>query len=408
MGISNQKNIASKILCCNGRNSQVYNKDIEVDKIIDNSTKFKYITLIQSFFRGYSIRKKYNCHPVNMSSLCQEMPSSFSTEKYENNEKIIKLRNLLSKFELNEKEKFQILSTNYKNIVLKYFDGSIYKGYVNKNLLRECYGIYYFPNNSIYEGFFKNNKMEGRGRLFCIDGFVYDGEFVNNLFTGFGTLISLDGVIYKGNWLNDKQQGYGEETYIDGSYYKGFFINGKKNGKGKFTWKNGNYYEGDFLNDEITGIGTYHWKDGKIYSRNWKNHKMEGAGVFIWPDRKMYIGYYLNDTKNGFGIFYSTNNKKFEGFWKNGKQHGKGIVINNLQQKIFLEYNEGEKLNKINDIAEQEEIEKNILMEKNKINLTYYLELSNNIIKEIKNVENVSVNKDKDIISNGVNYGFNY
>ena len=135
---------------------------------------------------------------------------------------------------------------------------------------------------------------------------------------------------------------------------------------------------------------------------------MEGAGVFIWPDRKMYIGYYLNDTKNGFGIFYSNNNKKFEGFWKNGKQHGKGIVINNLQQKIFLEYNEGEKLNKINDIAEQEEIEKNILMEKNKINLTYYLELSNNIIKEIKNLENVSVNKDKDIISNGVNYGFNY
>ena len=122
----------------------------------------------------------------------------------------------------------------------------------------------------------------------------------------------------------------------------------------------------------------------------------------------MYIGYYLNDTKNGFGIFYSTNNKKFEGFWKNGKQHGKGIVINNLQQKIFLEYNEGEKLNKINDIAEQEEIEKNILVEKNKINLTYYLELSNNIIKEIKNIENVSVNKDKDIISNGVNYGFNY
>ena len=50
MGISNQKNIASKILCCIGRNSQVYNKDIEVDKIIDNLTKFKYITLIQFFF----------------------------------------------------------------------------------------------------------------------------------------------------------------------------------------------------------------------------------------------------------------------------------------------------------------------------------------------------------------------
>ena len=372
----------------------------DYNNIIDEQQKNQNITLIQSYFRGYQIRKLYKMTPIEKKNLCQEIPFSYSTQKYDSNEKILKLRSLLPKFELTEKEKFEIESNSYKKIALLYFDNTIYKGYVNNKNLRYGYGVLYYPSSTIYEGFFKNNKMEGRGRLYCIDGYLYDGDFHDNYFFGFGKLISLDGGFYRGNWENDKQNGYGEETYIDGSMYNGFYFNGKKRGNGKFIWKNGNYYEGEFYEDEITGIGTYHWKDGRIYYGHWIKHKMEGIGIFIWPDMKMYIGNYKNDVKNGFGVFFAINNKKYEGFWKDGKQHGKGVVTNSLQKKIYMEYYEGKKIRIINDAEEIEKIDLEIVKNKNIINVDKYLDYSNELIKKIKK-ESIKDNNSE--ISNGIN-----
>ena len=398
MGIINTSNT----LCCNPKYLKEEHKINlpDYNTIIDEQTKIQNIILIQSFYRAFRIRKLYKMTPMEKKNLCQEIPFSYSTQKYDNNEKILKLRSLLPKFELTEKEKFEIESNSYKKIALLYFDNSIYKGYVNNKNLRYGYGVLYYPSSTIYEGFFKNNKFEGRGRLYCIDGYLYDADFHENFFFGFGKLISLDGVFYRGNWQNDKQNGYGEETYIDGSIYMGFYYNGKKRGKGKFIWKNGNYYEGEFYEDEITGKGTYHWKDGKIYYGNWNKHKMEGTGIFIWPDYKMYIGNYKDDVKSGFGVFFSNNNKKYEGFWKEGKQHGNGIVTNSLQKKIYMEYFEGKKIRTIIDEDEIKDIDIDINKQKTIINFDKYLDYSNELIKQIKkecNKDNVSG------ISNGIN-----
>jgi hypothetical protein len=46
----------------------------------------------------------------------------------------------------------------------------------------------------LYEGYWKNNKFSGRGRLIKANGDVYDGE-----------------------WKDDEQHGRGKETYLDGS-----------------------------------------------------------------------------------------------------------------------------------------------------------------------------------------------
>ena len=51
--------------------------------------------------------------------------------------------------------------------------------------MREGYGKLYLKDGSIYEGFFKDNKMDGRGRLYNIEGFIYEGEFYNCLASGF-------------------------------------------------------------------------------------------------------------------------------------------------------------------------------------------------------------------------------
>lgn len=49
-------------------------------------------------------------------------------------------------------------------------------------------GIYTWPNGARYEGDWKNNKREGRGKMFGSDGKNYEGDFKDNKKEGFGTL----------------------------------------------------------------------------------------------------------------------------------------------------------------------------------------------------------------------------
>ena len=84
---------------------------------------------------------------------------SYSTEIHESNPKIIKLKNLLPKFELDEKETYLITSSQLKTKALMYPNGAIYKGMINDKYQREGFGKYFLQDGSIYEGFFKDNKM---------------------------------------------------------------------------------------------------------------------------------------------------------------------------------------------------------------------------------------------------------
>ena len=90
----------TKTLCCNPSYIKQETKlNIpDYNNIIDEQQKNQNITLIQSYFRGYQIRKLYKMTPIEKKNLCQEIPFSYSTQKYDSNEKILKLRSLLPKF----------------------------------------------------------------------------------------------------------------------------------------------------------------------------------------------------------------------------------------------------------------------------------------------------------------------
>lgn len=47
---------------------------------------------------------------------------------------------------------------------------------------------------------------------------------------GYGTYYFIDNSVYKGEWKNDKFDGQGEEVYADGTSYVGEYQRGKKNG----------------------------------------------------------------------------------------------------------------------------------------------------------------------------------
>ena len=325
------------------KKKNILSKELFLDSQFTILSSTKYIILIQSIFRGYLTRKE-----LDNNKQIKEVSIDYSTEQFDTNPIIIRLSHLFPKFELTDKEEYEINNTSNKIIAILYQNKSIYKGMVNSRGQREGFGKYYLSDGSIYKGFFCNNKMEGRGRIININGFVYEGEFKNGHSNGYGKYIALDGTTYKGTWLNDKQNGIGNEIYPDGSFYSGNFKNGKKNGNGKLVFKDKNIFEGNFLNNDINGEGAFYWKDGRIYIGNWKENKMNGYGIFIWPDKKKYYGNYINNLKEGFGCFYWNDGHKYEGFWKEGKQHGYGIMTGNKGNKYGY-YIDGKLQSKIND-----------------------------------------------------------
>ena len=348
-------------LYCGRPKNKIENGDIYLDNQ-NTLNKVSKIILIQSKIRGYLLRKEL----LNFKQI-KEISIDYNTDYFENNPMILKLNNLLPKFELTDKEEYEINNTNNKVIAILYPNKSIYKGMINEKGQREGFGKYFLSDGSIYKGFFYNNKMEGRGRLININGFVYEGEFKNGQSNGYGKYIALDGTTYKGTWLRDKQNGPGNEVYPDGSFYNGNFRNGKKNGFGKLVFKDKNVYEGQFVNNDINGEGAFYWKDGRIYIGNWSNNKMNGYGIFIWPDKKIYYGNYVNNLKEGLGAFYWNDGYKFEGFWKEGKQNGYGYITGNngnkygywldgkLQNKIYDEKTIKSIDKKINDTKKQKD-----------------------------------------------------
>ena len=74
-------------------------------------------------------------------------------------------------------------------------------------------GIQIWPDGSIYEGYWRDNKANIIGRLLRSDGDLYDGEWLNGKAHGTGKYQHSQGSQYVGRWEDDKQNGYGRESY---------------------------------------------------------------------------------------------------------------------------------------------------------------------------------------------------
>ena len=384
--IGNKNNI---IFSCCSQKSIRHNEFNLQNRIIYSKLYDEKIIKIQSIIKGYLLRKKLTLK----SNLYEKKQISldYKTDSQENNPLIIRLNNLLPKFELSEKETYYINNTNLKIGAFKYNNNSIYKGMINNYDLREGFGKLFLEDGSIYKGFFHNDKMEGRGRLLNINGYVYEGEFKNNLSEGYGKYIALDGTTYKGSWSKDKQSGLGDMTYPDGQRYTGNFKDGKKHGTGKIIFSDFNCYEGNFYYNEIKGEGEYHWKDGRFYIGKWAKNKMNGYGIFLWPDKKKYYGHYDNNLKEGFGIFLWGDGHSYEGFWKLGRQDGNGIIKSNKSIKYCL-WENGKLIKNIDDEYEKSQIRDKIDEIKNQSD---YVEFKSNMKRYEKKINEFSSSSEK-------------
>ena len=108
-----------------------------------------------------------------------------------------------------------------------------YKGQWEKNKNeRHGLGIQVWSDGSMYQGHWKNDKANGKGRLIHADGDIYEAEWRDDKAHGQGVYKHTDGAEYNGDWKEDKQDGHGVETWPDGAKYEGDYVDGKKHGKG--------------------------------------------------------------------------------------------------------------------------------------------------------------------------------
>ena len=76
-------------------------------------------------------------------------------------------------------------------------NGVQYEGeWLKGTQIRQGQGIQIWPDGSLYEGYWADNKANGRGRLIHADGDVYDGEWRDDKAHGKGIYSHLDGAKY--------------------------------------------------------------------------------------------------------------------------------------------------------------------------------------------------------------------
>ena len=158
-----------------------------------------------------------------------------------------------------------LITTQFKTKGKKKYKDGEYVGEF-QNGLRDGKGtFYYYENNEYerkkYEGDWKNDKIEGKGKMIWKTGEVYEGEWSNNL-----------------------KEGKGIETYTNGEKYEGNFKNSKFEGKGVLYYENGDRYEGDFKNDNRHGSGIMYYIKGGKSMGDFFDDKPIGKHVFLQPN----------------------------------------------------------------------------------------------------------------------------
>ena len=82
-----------------------------------------------------------------------------------------------------------------------------------------------FPDQSAYDGQWKNGYKHGFGIQVWPDGSKYEGFWEKDVANGQGRLIHPDGDCYIGDWVNNKSHGQGTYIKLNGWKYEGFIFN---------------------------------------------------------------------------------------------------------------------------------------------------------------------------------------
>ena len=189
----------------------------EVDKRPEAQYYLKYINVIvriQTNFRGYLARKQLQ--HLKQSRATHFKPSNQQAPEFQGitmtEDNFAATGRALEIYEQRGAYQFEtpasVTGELESRAISKTESGAFYKGQWNKvSNQREGQGIQIWPDGSIYEGNWKNDKANGSGRLIHADGDFYEGNWVDDKAQGYGMYKHFDGSQYVGSWIEDKQHG---------------------------------------------------------------------------------------------------------------------------------------------------------------------------------------------------------
>ncbi|MEM8638188.1 MAG: hypothetical protein AAGG51_05105 [Cyanobacteria bacterium P01_G01_bin.54] len=257
------------------------------------------------------------------------------------------------------------------NGICQYPDG-YYRGDI-LNGIRQGQGVFYYYNSgegddeggesseedgatsgiaTVYEGEFRDDRPNGRGRFVYANDYRYEGEVRNGLPHGTGLFVflttppSLETEEIEGEpYLVDIR--WKQEEYL--SRYYGQFANGLFSGQGSLIFGvcreyfvNGQVdlrcsrYDGQFRNGLPHGRGTYSddicvIRGGEYdcirFSGNFWGGQPNGQGTLSFPDHGRCDGQFNDSTMRGRATCRYNNGDRYTGDLRHGFPHGAGTVV---------------------------------------------------------------------------------
>ena len=185
--------------------------------------------------------------------------------------------------------------------------------------------------NTIYSGTFIDEKLNGQGRIECINGTIIEGEFKNNLLNGNGVYILPVGMRNEGKFLDGKmltksikyhlnyvdiqisEKGdiiiKGKEGFCIIIFHKGAVFEGYMNmnsGSGKLA-----FHRDANLKIKVkilggTKINQIRGVKGMVYEGSFRNYLLNGKGRILLPNGNVIEGNFYDNLLNGKGSYGSS------------------------------------------------------------------------------------------------------
>lgn len=202
-----------------------------------------------------------------------------------------------------------------------------------------------FQNGDRYKGHLVNGVMEGPGEYFVHDGTHSVGRWHNDeMIQGKTDYSKVEGsmyVTYEGPFKNDHFDGKGRLTFKNGDVYDGTFLEGQMHGAGHYIFVIGGYYVGPFANNMANGEGRKQYPNGDSYTGEWKDDKRHGKGILGTGKNSKFTAVWENDElMDGEGQWY-TPAGLYTGSMKKGKPYTGTGVYEYVEEIAVGTWNEG-------------------------------------------------------------------
>ena len=129
-------------------------------------------------------------------------------------------------------------------------NGHVFEGKFNNSIMNGK-GVYKYKD-ILYVGNFENGIRQGKGVLLT-KNFQYKGQFSQGKIDGYGKIVFIEPsnevCEYEGFFKNNQIEGNGLMKWRNGNMYQGEMKNGKMNGRGRFIPKDGIPSDGIFKDD---------------------------------------------------------------------------------------------------------------------------------------------------------------